>query len=276
MSLVYSFILHQRGYVNYFFNEFWEKEGDPRVKQFPLLKEGPQEMLYIMISYLFFVKYLGPYLMSNRKPFELRNLMLVYNVIMVFVNAYFFIEGFICLEFGGALRRTEFPDKNDYSLHALRCVNSGFHYYLSKYVDLLDTIFFVLRKKDSQVTFLHLYHHTSVPTLGWIAMKVGPTCPGLILFAVLNSFIHVIMYSYYALAAFGSKMYRYLWWKKYITQLQLSQFAILLLYGLIAGKYFTGYKPIWFWLAFSQPPIFLYLFYNFYSESYKKSEKKVN
>lgn len=27
-------------------------------------------------------------------------------------------------------------------------------------MDLLDTVFFILRKKNNQVTFLHIYHHT--------------------------------------------------------------------------------------------------------------------
>lgn len=36
----------------------------------------------------------------------------------------------------------------------------------------------------------------------------------------LNSFIHILMYSYYGLSVFPS-MHKYLWWKKYLTQAQL-------------------------------------------------------
>ena len=39
--------------------------------------------------------------------------------------------------------------------------------------------------------------------------------------ALVNSFIHVVMYSYYALSSLGPHMQKYLWWKKYITKLQL-------------------------------------------------------
>src|SRR5699024_11705534 len=35
-------------------------------------------------------------------------------------------------------------------------------YGFTKFIDLLDTVFFVLRKKQSQVTLLHFYHHFSV------------------------------------------------------------------------------------------------------------------
>lgn len=37
---------------------------------------------------------------------------------------------------------------------------------------------------------------------------------------VLNSLIHVIMYSYYALSAVPA-LRKYLWWKRYLTQMQL-------------------------------------------------------
>lgn len=39
--------------------------------------------------------------------------------------------------------------------------------------------------------------------------------------ATINSFIHVIMYGYYGLAALGPHMQKYLWWKKYLTIIQM-------------------------------------------------------
>jgi GNS1/SUR4 family len=48
---------------------------------------------------------------------------------------------------------------NDYTPAGLKILHISHTYYLVKIVDLLDTVFFILRKKNNQVTFLHIYHH---------------------------------------------------------------------------------------------------------------------
>ena len=114
-----------------------------------------------------------------------------------------------------------------------------------------------------------MYHHSVVPIFAWIAFKIAPTASCLGVFPLFNTFVHVIMYSYYALASFGPKVQPYLWWKKYITQLQLAQFIIYALYVIPFMKYQEGY-PVKFW-SFTispQPLIFFFLFYNFYKQSY--------
>ena len=47
--------------------------------------------------------------------------------------------------------------------------------------------------------------------------------------ATCNSFVHVIMYAYYGLSAIGPQMRPYLWWKRYITKLQLVRSFIIIL-----------------------------------------------
>ena len=83
--------------------------------------------------------------------------------------------------------------------------------------------------------------------------------PPLFLFAMLNSMIHVIMYSYYALASFGPSIQKYLWWKKYITMIQMIQFGILITYGCALATVQVGYPKIWFWIGFAQVNHFLIL-----------------
>lgn len=41
------------------------------------------------------------------------------------------------------------------------------------------------------------------------------------LHAMINAMVHVIMYFYYGLSAAGPYFQKYLWWKKYMTAIQL-------------------------------------------------------
>lgn len=68
----------------------------------------------------------------------------------------------------------------------VKCKSSRFHpfllqiasalwwYYISKGVEFLDTVFFILRKKFNQVSFLHVYHHCTMFILWWIGIKWVP------------------------------------------------------------------------------------------------------
>ena len=52
-------------------------------------------------------------------------------------------------------------------------------YYFSKLLEFMDTIFFVLRKKNSQISFLHVYHHATMFPIWWIGVKWVPGGQGL-------------------------------------------------------------------------------------------------
>jgi elongation of very long chain fatty acids protein 7 len=104
--------------------------------------------------------------------------------------------------------------------HAMRVARGVYVFYMAKISELLDTVFFILRKKYNQVTFLHLYHHTVMPLIGWGVTKYFPGGHGIFV-GFINSFVHIIMYTYYMLAAIGPQLQKYLWWKKYITNLQM-------------------------------------------------------
>ena len=257
----------------YYLYDYWRNDCDPRIINYPTM-DTPWLMLIIMSSYLIFVKLIGPKLMSRRSPYQLKWPMICYNLTMVIINSYFFIEAAICLRGGRLLLDFKFPSPSDQSDFALRIINSAYLYYLTKYIDLIDTVFFTLRKKFGQITTLHLYHHSIVPVLGFVALKIGPTTPPLLLFAHINSLVHVIMYSYYLLSSLGPKVQPYLWWKKYLTQLQLVQFMIFGFYGVLMFLFQTGYKPAHFWMGFIQPPIFFWLFWDFYKKTYKLQHNK--
>ncbi len=244
----------------YYSHQYWIDEWDPRTKNYRIVSGGPQILLLFMFSWLLFVTKIGPYFMRNRKPFELRQIMLVYNIFMVISNAYFFVLSIKWLKFGESLFEFEFPPRNDTSNETLLLIDQTANYFYMKFIDLLDTIFFVLRKKNSQITFLHLYHHFMVPVLCWAMLKLAPTVQSIAIFAFLNTLVHVIMYSYYALAAFGPKIQKYLWWKKYITIAQLIQFVLFCTYGLLSACFTSGWPKGLYWIGLK--------FFHIFSQSF--------
>lgn len=51
-------------------------------------------------------------------------------------------------------------------------------HYNDKYVELLDTLFMILRKKKNQVTFLHVWHHELMCAAWLVVCKVKSTWRG--------------------------------------------------------------------------------------------------
>lgn len=105
------------------------------------------------------------------------------------------------------------------SCYFLQTASIIYYYFYAKLSELIDTVFFVLRKRDRQISFLHVYHHTYALVISWYILKYEPVYSTIFL-CTFNSFIHIIMYAYYGLAAFPN-LTKYLWWKKYITKMQL-------------------------------------------------------
>ncbi|CAG2173517.1 unnamed protein product, partial [Oppiella nova] len=185
-----------------------------------------------MMLWLVFVTKLGPILMKHRKPLVLREIMMVYNMILVLINAFYVYESLKWLDFGSKSLDPQLPELPEWLSKNESVLPRRIFYFNTKFFDLLDTIFFVLRKKSNQVSFLHVYHHFMGIVMGYIVATVCPQTVILEAFCLLNSTVHTIMYLYYFLSAFGPKIQPYLWWKRYITRLQLIQFVILGIYCL--------------------------------------------
>lgn len=151
--------------------------------------------------------------------------------------------------------------------NSMRVLSFCYWYFWVRVADFLDTFFFLLHKKFSHITTLHYTHHALVVWSGWVWMTYGADGQTL-LGLIVNSGIHVIMYSYYFLAALGPHMQPYLWWKRYITKAQISQFIFLMMHILIPLFYDCGYPRGMIYLAFAQGALGLSLFINFYIHSY--------
>ncbi|XP_055390842.1 very long chain fatty acid elongase 4 isoform X1 [Bubalus kerabau] len=242
---------------------------DKRVENWPLM-QSPLPTLSISTLYLLFV-WLGPKWMKDREPFQMRLVLILYNFGMVLLNLFIFRELFMGSYNAGYSYICQTVDYSD-NVHEVRIAAALWWYFISKGIEYLDTVFFILRKKNNQVSFLHVYHHCTMFTLWWIGIKW--VAGGQAFFgAQMNSFIHVIMYSYYGLAAFGPWIQKYLWWKRYLTMLQLVQFHVTI--GHTALSLYTDCPfPKWMhWALIAYAISFIFLFLNFYVRTYKEPKK---
>lgn len=131
-------------------------------------------------------------------------------------------------------------------------------YFILKIADFLDTIFFILRKKTSHVSFLHVYHHVMIALGAYVCVifatgmfsysfccliefnrfaciwnlfdfvfsllffrgRMSAGGQGILL-GYLNSFVHAVMYLYYLLSIWMPQVKSSSLIKQNITRLQM-------------------------------------------------------
>ncbi|XP_037299370.1 elongation of very long chain fatty acids protein 7-like [Manduca sexta] len=256
-----------KGY-EYLFQEI----SDPRTNDWWLMS-NPGPLLTILASYLYFCSYAGPRYMKDKKPYNLKTVIMAYNLFQIAFSIFLTYNGIyyaIKTDYNFSCHSIDYSNEPQ----SIRWAADVWWYFVSKITELLDTVFFVLRKKNNQVSFLHLYHHTLMPTLSWIAVKYSPGGQA-IPEGTINAFIHILMYGYYFLAGLGPQYQKYLWWKKYLTSLQLIQFCIVLylnVTGIFAKN--CNYPKYLNVAVIFNCFAFLYMFGMFYYRSYVKNAKK--
>lgn len=126
-------------------------------------------VLIITIGYVISLHY-GKRWMSNRsKPFELRLPIVIYNVIAIAVNAYIVLLVMRTLSLKSYRIYCQGVMHDDEDIHLAKAV---WWYYISKGFEFWDTWFFVLTKKFSHISILHVYHHATMFPLWYLATSV--------------------------------------------------------------------------------------------------------
>lgn len=178
-----------------------------------------KQIISCVIPYILFIYVIGPKFMANRKPYELRTLMLTYNAIQIIINGWFF-----CMTCATIF------DTKPLSFIFLQCLSvTDRQYELTKYylwiklLDLIETCIFVLRKKYNQVSFLHVYHHLIVISGVYLVLIIEPGSIGSFLGAA-NAFVHTLMYAYYFLTIYDPELRSWIMLKKRMTQIQMVIF----------------------------------------------------
>ena len=149
--------------------------------------------------------------------------------------------------------------------------------YYFKYWELADTMFLVAKKKP--LKFLHVFHHANTALLCFVQLN-GQTSVSWVPI-VLNLTVHVLMYFYYGATSAGYKI----WWKKYLTTMQITQFVIDLFvvyfasYNLFVSRHASNTLPYCTECSGTEGAAvfgcalltsYLFLFIAFYKATYKK------
>ncbi|XP_003744143.1 elongation of very long chain fatty acids protein 4-like [Galendromus occidentalis] len=202
-----------------------EESRDPRFIGNPFV-DSPRYVLGISAIYLSFIFLIGPRFMRDKKPLNVKPWIRVFNTYQILANIFVVISmsylAFYKLKFSLICE----PPDTRMDVDSLRLHTIGYYYLLVRFTDYMDTVFFVLAKKQSHVTFLHVYHHLCVCLNGWLYMRQGWANIGA-LGGLINACIHTIMYIYFLMATFPH-LKKHLWWKKYLTQLQMAQFIAMI------------------------------------------------
>ncbi|CAL4062208.1 unnamed protein product [Meganyctiphanes norvegica] len=258
--------------IIYTYKDVFEGQRDPRVDDW-FMMSSPFPSLITCLTYVFIVKVAGPYYMKNRPPVNMRNILVAYNAFQVIFSAWIFYE----LGMGGWFTTYSYrcqPVDYSNSPQGIRMANAAWWYYFSKFTEFFDTFFFILRKKFEHVSTLHVIHHGCMPMSVWFGVKFTPGGHSTF-FGLLNSLVHIVMYLYYMLAAMGPEYHRYIWWKKYLTNLQMVQFVLIFSHAFQLGFTECEYPRAFMWWIGGHAFMFFALFSDFYIKAYfKKSKQK--
>jgi len=183
------------------------------VLNFPLVSHHWLWIVGICTPLYLLLVFVGPKLMAKRQALDLKYPMIVWNLFLSTLSLFMFFG------IGVPAWRATLESNANVWYHIVTLDANydeptwvGSHIFwvwlfgLSKVAELFDTVFLVVRKRE--VPFLHWYHHTTVLSFALFGMwcLAGP----MFLFAIMNSFVHVVMYFYYALTGLG---YRPFWGK---------------------------------------------------------------
>lgn len=158
-------------------------------------------------------------IMATRKALDIPRTLFLHNIMLCIASL--FLGTWLTFTLGAAFVKGLTP----HELVCSRDIYENGHMHLIYYINMffkvwefLDTFLLVVRKKP--VAFLHAYHHAATLILTWNQLMEHSSPQWVPI--VINLWVHVLMYYYYAMSALRIRI----WWKKYLTTLQICQFVI--------------------------------------------------
>lgn len=122
-------------------------------------------VILITVGYLLSIPYGKRWMRNRRNPFDIRLPMVIYNILAIVVNAYV-----VYLSFKTTMSKHYriycqgvMHDQEDMHL-----ASAVWWYYISKAFEFWDTWFFILSKKFTHISVLHVFHHATMFPLWYL------------------------------------------------------------------------------------------------------------
>jgi hypothetical protein len=208
------------------------------------------------VGYLALVFILRAYMSTQNTPYSLKGAMMVYNIVQVGLSSLMVVGLAPFLQF------------NFFNIEGQFCKRIEFWvmvHYLTKYLDMFDSYFMVLRKKNDQLSFLHVYHHMTIGLIWGVLLHYGIGNGPAFFGAWINSLVHALMYFHYLWTSLGLSNP----FKKYLTMFQMFQFALCILQAVLCLVIEGHFPRDWTALQVLYHMSLLYLFNNFLKKSQK-------
>jgi len=193
----------------------------------------------------------------NKHKFQLDIFMKFYNFTQIVLCAYmtwgFILHGF-SLENPFGLNH-EFTQGIEWFM---------FVHYVSKYLDFFDTWIMILKQNLRQLSFLHVFHHSSILLVWGFLLQMNQANGTAYFGAFLNSIVHLIMYSHYLWTSFGFTNP----FKKWVTHIQMIQFVLCIVHSVLSVIFETVLEKRLAYLQFCYHIIMIVLFADFYRKTY--------
>jgi elongation of very long chain fatty acids protein 4 len=219
---------------------------------------SPKIISSFTFGYFLTIYSLLKYVEKSKQIYSLKKAMYIYNISQIILNIYMI---------HGLLEIVSFP--NIYGINSKYTDKIRYYtyiHYISKYLDYLDTFFIILRGKNKQqLSFLHVYHHSSIGVIWGYLLNKGHGNGTASYGCFINSVVHLIMYMHYLLTSLGYRNP----FKKYITQVQLFQFITCLSHSVLVINYEDIVPKKYAFLEFFYHISMLLLFSKFYINTYR-------
>ena len=235
------------------------------------MKENWTISFHISLFYILSIFGLKKF-MEKRQEFKLKSLLILWNAglaIFSILGAYRTLPEFFYVA-------TEKGFKYSVCVETFSYGVTGFWswmFILSKPLELIDTMFLVLRKRE--VIFLHWYHHVTVLIFVWYSMSDYPATGRW--FATINFSIHAVMYTYYTIMAL-----KIVYMPKMISMMITAMQIIQMIIGVYVNHKAYQYKQngescevsnLNIYLAQLMYASYFYLFFKFFFEKYINSKR---